>query len=85
MAGKQSREQEQNAPAASGVGGKIAALREYFEESRAELKKVTWPTAKEARVTSVAVLVLVVVMAVFLGLVDLGLTKIVELILTPGV
>ena len=85
MAGKQSKEQEQSAPAASGAGGKIAALREYFEEARAELKKVTWPTAKEAKVTSMAVLALVVVMALFLGLVDLGLTKIVELILTPGV
>ena len=85
MAGKQSKEQEQTPSLAAGPGGKIAALREYFEESRAELKKVTWPTVKEAKTTSIAVLILVAVMAVFLGLVDLGLTKIVEFILTPGV
>ena len=65
----------------SGVGEKVHAAREFFEQSKAELKKVTWPTRKEAVTTSVAVLILVVVLAVFLGVVDFGLSKMIELIL----
>ncbi len=83
MAAKQTKDLERNPE--GGVTGKFAALSEYFEESKAELKKVTWPTKKEARMTSLAVLILVVVMSLFLGVVDLGLTKLVELILTAGV
>ena len=82
MAGKQSTD-----VSSSGTGreaSKFEQFRDYLTESKAEIKKVTWPTKKEARVTSVAVLILVVVMALFLGLVDLGLTKLVELILTAG-
>lgn len=77
MAAKQSND----APSAGGENV-FTAFRDYLTESRAEIKKVTWPTKKEARVTSIAVLVLVVVMSLFLGLVDLGWTKIVELILS---
>ncbi len=68
----------------SGLSAKLAQLTDYFEESKAEIKKVTWPTRKEIKVTGIAVLVLVVVMSLFLGIVDLGLTKLVELILTSG-
>lgn len=46
-----------------------------------ELKKVTWPTRKETLNTGVAVLILVVIMSIFLGLVDLGLARLVEFIL----
>ena len=77
MAAKQN-----DAPSASSSGNVFTTFRDYLTESRAEIKKVTWPTKKEARVTSIAVLVLVAVMSVFLGLVDLGWTKIVELILS---
>jgi len=78
MAAKQSNE----APSAVGNQNVFETFRDYLTESRAEIKKVTWPTKKEARVTSIAVLVLVAVMSVFLGLVDLGWTKIIELILS---
>lgn len=62
--------------------GKIAQLRDFFEESKAELKKVTWPSRKETIATSIAVIVLTIVMSVYLGIVDLGLSKIVEFILS---
>jgi len=79
MAGKQNSD----APASSGGSGNaFETFRDYLTESKVEIKKVTWPTKKEARVTSIAVLVLVVVMAIFLGVVDLGMTKIIELILS---
>ncbi|MBG0778177.1 MAG: preprotein translocase subunit SecE [Desulfovibrionaceae bacterium] len=70
------------APQTSQVAGKVAQLKDFFEESKVELKKVTWPTRKETTTTSIAVLVLVVVMSLFLGIVDLGLSKLVELILS---
>lgn len=79
---------QQNAPEATptdsgnGVGDKITQLRDYFEEAKAELRKVTWPTRKETTATGIAVLVLVFVMSLFLGVVDLGLTKLVEYILS---
>ncbi|GAB6177864.1 preprotein translocase subunit SecE [Desulfobaculum senezii] len=66
----------------SGAVGKLNQLKEFFDQSKVEMKKVTWPTRKETIATSVAVLVLVVVMAVFLGLVDAGLTKAIEAILS---
>lgn len=68
--------------AVSSVKGKIEEFKEFLELSKVEIKKVTWPTRKETMVTSVAVLVLVVVMTVFLGVVDLGLSKLIEFILS---
>ncbi len=62
--------------------GKVQQLREFFDQSVVEMKKVTWPTRKEAVATSVAVLVLVVFMSLFLGVVDLGLAKAIEAILS---
>lgn len=79
---------QQNAPeatpteAGNGIGDKITQLRDYFEEAKGELRKVTWPTRKETTATGIAVLVLVFVMSLFLGVVDLGLTKLVEYILS---
>ena len=62
--------------------GKLRQLMEFFEESKVEIKKVVWPTQKETVTTCVAVLIFTVVMALFLGLVDVGLSKVVEAILS---
>ena len=45
----------------------------FAQEVRAEARKITWTTRKETWITSVMVLIMVVVTAVFLQLVDLGL------------
>lgn len=50
----------------------------YVEDSKAELRKVTWPTVAETRKATFAVLGFVAVMAVILGLVDLGLSSIIK-------
>ncbi len=60
----------------------VQRLLTYVEDSKAELRKVTWPTAKETKATTLVVLGFVVVMAIFLGLVDLGFSKIIQLILS---
>jgi preprotein translocase subunit SecE len=63
---------------------KIRTLVRYFEDARSELGKVSWPTQREIKVTSFAVLILVVVMSFFLGIADMLLAKIMELILSIG-
>ena len=54
----------------------------YVEDSKAELRKVTWPTLKETRKVTLAVLGFVAVMAVILGLGDLGLSVLIKSILS---
>jgi len=56
----------------------ISRLAQYIEE----LRKVTWPTLKETRKATFAVLGFVAVMAIVLGLVDLGLSAIIKSILS---
>ncbi|WP_243359163.1 preprotein translocase subunit SecE [Fundidesulfovibrio terrae] len=80
--GKSGEAAEIEVSAASSVKGKVEELKEFFELSKVEIKKVTWPTRKETMVTSVAVVVLVVVMTIFLGVVDLGLSKLIEFVLS---
>lgn len=59
----------------------IIRFKNYLELSYVELKKVTWPTFKETKTTSIIVLVFVSIMSIFLGLVDLGLSKTIAYIL----
>ncbi len=72
---------QEQAKTPTGFVAKVLAFKNYLELSRVELRKVTWPSAKETRTTSLAVLAFVVVMAIFLGVVDLGLSELISLIL----
>ncbi|MCK9273747.1 MAG: preprotein translocase subunit SecE [Syntrophales bacterium] len=58
-----------------------AATIQFLKEARAELKKVTWPTPKEALASTSVVIVVVIIVSVFLGFVDMGLTKLVRMVL----
>lgn len=69
-------------PSAPGALGKIEELREFFEESKVEIKKVVWPSRKETLATCAAVVAFTIAMAVFLGVVDLGISKVIEAILS---
>lgn len=42
----------------------------YFRDTRAELRKVTWPTQEEAKNLTIIIAIATVVMAVFLGTLD---------------
>lgn len=42
----------------------------YFKETRAELRKVTWPTREETRTLTTIIVIVTVAMAIFLGLLD---------------
>ena len=49
-------------------------------EVAAELKKVTWPSAKEVRAATIVVIVMALVSAIILGLFDLVWSNLTELI-----
>ncbi|ACN16703.1 SecE [Desulforapulum autotrophicum HRM2] len=53
----------------------------FFREVRVELKKVTWPNQKQTAGSTVVVIILVFILAAFLGLVDFGLSKLVQVVL----
>ena len=46
------------------------AIIKYFYETRAELRKVTWPTRDETKNLTIIIVIVTVVMAIFLGLLD---------------
>ena len=59
----------------------IKKIRNYFEEIRFEMKKVSWPTWDELKGSTYVVLSFSVLVAVFLFVVDLVLNKILSAIL----
>jgi len=53
------------------IFGRIAdSIRQYFDETIGELRKVTWPTRKEAINLTIVVLIVMVSMSVALGFLD---------------
>ena len=50
----------------------------FFQESFAELKKVTWPSREDALASTKVVLVSTLIIALLLGLVDFVLFKLVD-------
>ena len=53
----------------------------FFQEVMAELRKVHWPSRKETYAATAVVLVVVGLVALFLGVVDLALSTIIQAIL----
>jgi preprotein translocase subunit SecE len=51
---------------------------QFLRESRIELKKVKWPTRKELLASTAMVIFLVLIVALFLGVIDFGLIKIIK-------
>lgn len=71
MANKQTKKEVQK---------ELGVLR-YFRETRAELKKVTWPTREEAINLTYIVLGVTFAFALFLGLLDWVFTQVFQLII----
>ena len=55
---------------------------QFFYEVKAELKKVTWPAKKETIASTSVVLILVFIIAIFLFIVDQGLSFLIRKILS---
>ena len=64
------------------TSGVVDTVRQFLREVRVELSKVTWPTRKETLASTSVVLIIVVIIAAFLGIVDLGLSKLMRLLLS---
>jgi preprotein translocase subunit SecE len=54
-------------------------INEFFQEVKQELKKVVFPTKKEVIGSTWVVIITVLICAVFLGVVDMGLSKFITL------
>jgi len=54
----------------------------FLGEVWAEMKKVHWPTRKETYAATMVVLVVTVIVAVYLGAVDLAVSRLVQWILS---
>jgi preprotein translocase subunit SecE len=56
-------------------------IKKFLKEVKVELTKVTWPTPSELRATTTVVIITSFIMAVFIGIVDLGLAQIIGVLL----
>jgi preprotein translocase subunit SecE len=54
---------------------------QFLREVKVELKKVTWPTRKQTMGSTVVVIILVMIISLFLGAVDVGLSSLLRLVL----
>ncbi|EFK10492.1 preprotein translocase, SecE subunit [delta proteobacterium NaphS2] len=74
--------QKASKPAKTGEGGGASNLFKtvglFLRQAKVELKKVKWPTRKELIASTVVVIVLTILVSFYLGLIDLGLIKIIK-------
>jgi len=56
-------------------------VKEFFREVKVEIKKVVFPSKDELIGSTWVVIITVIIISLFLGIVDLGLTKMVGLAL----
>ena len=59
----------------------MAKVVQFFKESKEKLKKVVWPTKEDVLSSIKVVIISTVVVAVILGLFDLGFTQLFRLLM----
>ena len=52
----------------------VQGITGYFRDVRVEMQKVSWPSRNELRESTLVVIVMVILISVFIGVVDRGLT-----------
>ncbi|RLL52145.1 preprotein translocase subunit SecE [Mariprofundus sp. EBB-1] len=57
---------------------RVADMRKFMNEVKVETKKVTWPERKETTQATLMVFVMVIFVALFLWLIDTGLSALVQ-------
>ncbi|MCS7281604.1 MAG: preprotein translocase subunit SecE [Desulfobacterota bacterium] len=60
---------------------KVKDLIEYLKEVYLESKRITWPPKKDTVKGTYVVLITVIIAAIFLGIIDVGLAKIIQALL----
>ena len=53
----------------------------FLKEAKIELRKVTWPTPRQTLASTSVVIIVVIIVSIFLGIVDFGLSKAIRLVL----
>jgi preprotein translocase subunit SecE len=56
----------------------LGKAKNFLSEVKVEVKKVTWPSRKDAMGGTMVVMVVVLIISIFLGIIDTLLSKIVE-------
>jgi preprotein translocase subunit SecE len=59
----------------------LERIKEFFNEVRGEFRKITFPAREETISSTVVVIILVLIASAYLSIVDLGLTKIIKLVI----
>ena len=59
----------------------VESGRQYLTDVRTEFRKITWPSQREYVGGTVGVVVIVAILTLVLGLIDMGLSQIMGLIL----
>jgi len=56
-------------------------IKQFFKEVKLEIKKVVYPTKDELIGSTWVVIITVFIVSIYLGVIDLGLSKLVKLVL----
>ncbi len=59
----------------------FSKIKQFISEVKIELSKVSWPTRKEVMASTIVILVLTGFLTVYIGVIDLGLSKILSMFL----
>ena len=59
----------------------MAKVIQFFKESRAELKKVVWPTRDDVISSIKVVIISTILVALILGLLDLGFSELFRIVM----
>jgi preprotein translocase subunit SecE len=63
------------------IRAKFESVKQFLREVKNELRKVTWPSRKDALSGTAIVLIAVFIIALFLGIVDSGLSNLIKWVL----
>jgi preprotein translocase subunit SecE len=59
----------------------VSKSAQFLREVKVELKKVTWPSRKQTIGSTAVVIALVMLISLFLGVVDLGISSLIRIVL----
>jgi len=59
----------------------ISASVQFLREVKVELKKVAWPSRKQTIGSTVVVIALIILISLFLGSIDIGLSSLIRTVL----
>ena len=64
------------------IKGIIEQVAQFFREVKIEVKKISWPQRNGTIASTSIVIIIVLIIGMFLGMVDVGLARLVKIILS---